>query len=279
MLGVFYPKKQAVPVLVMELMEYNLTQLLKRSHNIPMYVKLSILQDVSRGLCYLHDQNPPIVHQALYSDNILFTKGLIAKISDFKTGAETVSDQVVLSIRRNRASNSFLPDSRNILKYDVSLNVFSFGCIVCHVITQTFPSIQHQPLPILQDQPLLPPPSKKKRGGFSFFTGAQYIFGTASATTTAIIGSASATTAAIFFPTEANTRDTSATPVRSHMVHEWYIEQRRDYIDAINNDSLKKLVEACLQHNSINRPQILQVYKRICSIMKGEYRVAGIYHN
>ena len=145
MLGVFYPKNQAkreaiLPVLVMELMEYNLTQLLKKYSDIPMYVKLSILQDVSRGLCYLHGQNPPIVHQALYSDNILFTKSLTAKIGDFKTGAETVSDQALVSVRPNTGSKGFLPNSCSyVLKYDMPLNVFSFGCIICHIITQEWP--------------------------------------------------------------------------------------------------------------------------------------------
>ena len=115
MLGVFYPSKETLPVLVMELMEYNLTQLLKRSCNILMYVKLSILQDVSRGLCYLHGQNPPIVHQALYSSNILFTKALTAKITDFKTGAETVSDQALLDVRRNRESNDFCQNHKIVL--------------------------------------------------------------------------------------------------------------------------------------------------------------------
>ena len=139
MLGVFYPKRQTVPFLVMELMEYNLTQLLDKHPNICMYVKLSILQDVSRGLCYLHTHNPPIVHQALYSDNVLLTKGFIAKIGDFKTGAKTVSDQALLSTRRNRRSNDFLPRYYSE-KYDLPVNVFSFGCIVCHVITQEWPT-------------------------------------------------------------------------------------------------------------------------------------------
>ena len=143
MLGVFYPTEQ--PILLMELMEYNLTQLLNKYSDISMYMKISILQDVSRGLRYLHEQNPPIVHQALYSDNILFTKGLTAKIGDFKTGEKTVSDQHILSVRRNRDFD-FLPECTMNLKYATSLNVFSFGCIVCHVITQKWPSIQ-SPLP------------------------------------------------------------------------------------------------------------------------------------
>ena len=107
MLGVFYPKKQALPVLVMELMDYNLTQLMENHHNIPMYIKLSILLDVSRGLCYLHAQNPPIIHQALYSDNILITASLQAKVGDFKTGARTVSDHALLNVRQIRGSKNF----------------------------------------------------------------------------------------------------------------------------------------------------------------------------
>ena len=134
MLGIFYPKEQTIPVLVMELMECNLTQLLEDHQNICMYVKLSILQDVSRGLCYLHTRNPPIVHQALYSDNILLTKGLTAKIADLKA-------EVLLSPRQNMRSNDFLPYSDDIiLNYRPSLNVFSYGCVMCHVITQRWPT-------------------------------------------------------------------------------------------------------------------------------------------
>ena len=141
MLGVFYPKERTIPVLVMELMECNLTQLLKDHQNICMYVKLSILQDVSRGLCYLHTQRPPIVHQALYSDNILLTQSLTAKIADLKV-------QVPLSGRHSMRSSDFLPDSDDILKYEHEpfLNVFSYGCVVCHVITQRWPSRIENPV-------------------------------------------------------------------------------------------------------------------------------------
>ena len=274
MLGVFYPKKETIlPVLVMELMEYNLTQLLERSHNIPMYVKLSILQDVSRGLSYLHGQNPPIVHQALYSDNILFTKGLTAKIGDLKTGAETVSDQALLSTRQNRYSSDFLPDSVGILEYDLPLNVFSFGCIICHVITQKLPSIQHQhlpsvkpllsiqdqPLPSIQHQPLLsvqeePLPRIKHQRIQQMLLQLRRSAPCSNCILT-------------------DTRIPSVTLVRttlSYMVDEWYNEERQGYIDMISDDSLKRLVEACLQHNSKNRPHILQVYKKIISIITGK---------
>ena len=233
MLGVFYTKTAVLPFMVMELMECNLTQLLEKHQNISMYVKLSILQDVSRGLGYLHAQNPPIVHQALYSDNILFTKGLIAKIADFKTGAETVSDQVLLSVRQNRDSRGFLPDYAHILKYDMSLNVFSFGCVVCHVITQRWP------------------------GMHKYMIGCSWI---PPRTKTA--------------PEDATINQEMINPLKiwkklSYTVDDWCVEKHQDYIDMINNNSLKQLTEACLQKNSKNRPPMSLIYERITSIMKG----------
>ena len=240
MLGVFYPKKipSATPVLVMELMECNLSQLLEKSYNIPMYVKLSILQDVSRGICYLHTQNPPIVHQALYSDNILITKGLTAKIGDFKTGAETLSDQVVLSVRRNRVSDGFLPyslQSRDILKYNMPLNVFSFGCIICHVITQKLPVPSMQ-----QNQPLCKMTHKSP----------QYIPRTR--------------------VTRRRRLEYDSDLMRSCTIDEWSVRNYQDSIDLISDHSLRQLVEACLQHNCEDRPYMLQVNERIVGIMTGE---------
>ena len=47
-----------------------------------MYVKLSMLLDVSRGLWYLHTHHPPIVHRDLSPNNILLTSQFVAKISD-----------------------------------------------------------------------------------------------------------------------------------------------------------------------------------------------------
>ena len=74
------------PALIMELMEYTLPKLLLNDEEvsfIPMYVKLSILEDVSAGLEYLHTRNPPLEHGGLVPENILLSADLVAKIGDF----------------------------------------------------------------------------------------------------------------------------------------------------------------------------------------------------
>ena len=145
-LGVYYPNDQAVlPVLVMELMECNLTQLLENYQNIPMYVKLSILQDVSRAICYLHTLNPPMMHRDLSSNNILLTTSLVAKVCDFKVMnviSPLSSDSHDCALTQATGTVDFMPPE--VLfgykpYYGLPLDVFSFGCVVCHVITQQWP--------------------------------------------------------------------------------------------------------------------------------------------
>ena len=145
MLGVYYPQyypynEFVLPVLVTELMDCNLTQLLKNYHNIPMYVKLSILQDVSRAICYLHTLKPPVIHCDLNSNNILLTTSLVAKICDFGVS------KVVLPLPSERMTQcpgtvAFMPPEAlmYVPHYGLPLDVFSFGCVVCHVITQQWP--------------------------------------------------------------------------------------------------------------------------------------------
>ena len=149
MLGVYYPNDQAVlPVLVMELMECNLTRLLENYQNIPMYVKLSILQDVSRAICYLHTLNPPMMHHDLTSNNILLTTSLVAKVCDFGT-VKVVSPLSSDRMTAAPGTIDFMPPE--VLQvdphYGLPLDVFSFGCVVCHVITQQWPTPeQHDPV-------------------------------------------------------------------------------------------------------------------------------------
>ena len=287
MLGVFYPKRKSIPVLVMELMDCNLTQLLERTHNIIMFIKLSILQDISRGLCYLHTQKPPIVHQALYSDNILITKGLLVKIGDFKTGANMVSEQALLSTRPSK-DKDFLPCSVNFLKYDMPLNVFSFGCIVCHVMTQKWPNTQKIPFIVFNSAQASHNIVKASS------TQASYLTSKASSTQASYLMPKASSTQASYLTPKANSTETSYLFRKgnsklasyqdpklefnclSNTLDDWSIEKHHDYIDLISDSSLKQLTEVCLQRNPKNRPHISLIYESITSLMTGELPLTGM---
>ena len=73
-------------VLVMEFMPIDLAKCLATSkanqYDIPLPIKLSILQDVINGLRHLHSLAPPIIHRDLTAANILLTSDMRAKIAD-----------------------------------------------------------------------------------------------------------------------------------------------------------------------------------------------------
>ena len=119
-------------VLVMELMEYTLPKLLLNDEEmfIPMYVKLSILQDISAGLEYLHTRNPPVAHAGLVPENILLSADLVAKIGDFGD-----SKVITNGLRHTDVYTTGWRFGHSI--YDqLPLDVRKFGRIACNVITQ-----------------------------------------------------------------------------------------------------------------------------------------------
>ena len=141
MLGVYYPNKDdQLPVLVMELMKYNLNKFLEESHDIPKYVKLSMLKDVSRGILYLHTLSPPVIHCNLSTHNILLTENLLVKLSDFKAATFMVPSPKIM--KRAPGSADYMAPEAVVVNphYGLPLDVFSFGCVVCHMISEQWPS-------------------------------------------------------------------------------------------------------------------------------------------
>ena len=98
----------------------------------------------------------------------------------------------------------------------MSLNVFSFDCVMCHTITQRWPRMQYN----------------------------------------------------VGFPSTEVYQERRAKQL-SYTMDDWCVEKHQNYIDMISDNSLKQLVEACLQENPNNRPHMSLIYARITRIIAG----------
>ena len=88
-LGMFRDTDTRLPVLLMELMDNNLTHFLESSTQpIPYHIQVNICHDITLALSFLHSNN--IVHRDLSSNNILMRGNILAKVTDF--GMSTLGD-------------------------------------------------------------------------------------------------------------------------------------------------------------------------------------------
>jgi len=130
-----------LPLLVMELMDENLTQFLDRSVNeptlLPLQLEIGICQDVACGLQVLHSDN--VVHQDLCSDNVLLKHDgnkLVAAISDFGISHIIDPDNVTRTVRTVSQREAYMPPrNRNGASniYDTTLDIFSFGVVAVQI--------------------------------------------------------------------------------------------------------------------------------------------------
>ena len=141
-LGVYYPAmdQYRLPVMVMEKMQYSLRGLVENYDNIPLNVKLSILDEVCLGLRYLHSRNPPIVHRDLTPNNILLSYRLEAKITDLGVAKVVRSDNQKTMTKLPGTPDFMPPEALSIRPvYGPSLDIFSYGGVILNVTTQLWP--------------------------------------------------------------------------------------------------------------------------------------------
>ena len=144
-LGVYNPGGHSLlPVLVMERMQESLTSVVEKYPNIPMYVKLSMLLDVSRGLWYLHTHHPPIVHRDLSPNNVLLTSQFVAKISDLGVSKVIQADSKKTKTRAPGTVDFMPPEALlETPEYGPPLDIFSYGGVILHVVNQEWPTPLH----------------------------------------------------------------------------------------------------------------------------------------
>ena len=132
MLGVCYHINSLdQPIKIMELLEQKISSVL--SPALPKYVKLALMQDISRGLDYLHTCNPPIVHSCLTMEVIFLTANLVAKIGGFTFSVEMRPETIRLPEPTTSVSEEILLKSS--LYCGLPFDIHSIGCIICEIIS------------------------------------------------------------------------------------------------------------------------------------------------
>ena len=130
-LGVCFLPTCQLPVLVMERVDGGLDDLLESVLNIPLTLKCSMLEDIARGLLYLHKHDPQIIHRDLTAKNVLLTSSLVAKITDLGNShiVNIQPGQLAQTLSRNPGTLVYMPPEAltAAARYGPSLDIFSLG--------------------------------------------------------------------------------------------------------------------------------------------------------
>ena len=139
--------EDARPVLLMELMDCNLTNYLEDSQSeqqsIPFRIQVNISHDVTLALSFLHSNG--IIHRDLSGNNVLLSgqPNVRAKVTDF--GMATLSDQLSHQhVTRTMCPGTdvYMPPEAvsKQVSYTMKLDCFSFGVILIQIMTKKFPT-------------------------------------------------------------------------------------------------------------------------------------------
>ena len=139
-LGVCFLPNCQLPVLLMERLDGSLDDLLETVPNIPLALKRSVLEDVSRGLLYLHKHTPQIIHRDLTAKNVLLTSYFVAKITDLGNSriVNLQPGQLARTLSRLPGTLVYMPPEALSAssRYGPSLDVFSFGHLALFTLIQ-----------------------------------------------------------------------------------------------------------------------------------------------
>ena len=125
----------------MERMNDNLRVFLeKHKDKLSIQEQLRISLEITKGVAFLHQLNPPMVHCDLNDKNVMFSSEGVAKIGDF--GQSKLKKDVYLTSTAPGMLLFMPPESLRAenIKYDESLDVFSLGVLWLEIGIQEAPT-------------------------------------------------------------------------------------------------------------------------------------------
>ena len=140
---------QTSPMIITELLDMNLRQCYERGR-LQGSSRMPIFRDVAYGLHYLHDRQEPIIHRDVSAPNVLLQAlpaGMWrAKVSDFGSAnlarlSKTAGEGAIIYT----APEAFpqIDPSVPCYPHTTKIDVFSYGILLCEVITARLPDPEH----------------------------------------------------------------------------------------------------------------------------------------
>ena len=144
--GVHYGRDRNDISLIMERLHCDLADFVKNNPGARLCDQLHILYDVSKGLDYLHSQNPPLIHRDLTAPNILLTEKLMAKIGDLGV-SRYVDPSMNAGLTTNPGNFVYMPPEsrKKNPTYTTKLDIFSFGNLIIHTVIGELPRVYDNP--------------------------------------------------------------------------------------------------------------------------------------
>ena len=141
--------------LFMECLSSDMDDFLSAHPNLPLPLKLSLLQDISFGLVYLHECVPPIIHRDLTAKNILISDKCQAKIADVGVAkAVDIRAQQAAAHTQTPGQQFYMPPEALEEKASCTpkLDIFSFGHLALYTANQEFPLVAYRVTQTLEMQ-------------------------------------------------------------------------------------------------------------------------------
>ncbi|KAH9102542.1 hypothetical protein LEN26_010993 [Aphanomyces euteiches] len=124
--------------LVVELLPRgSLWGVLRTSRSIDEAMRIGFINDTAKGMSYLHNFQPPILHRDLKSPNLLVDRHYAIKISDF--GLSRVKAHVQTMTGNCGTVQWMAPEVLGNQKYTEKADVFSFGIVIWECVTGECP--------------------------------------------------------------------------------------------------------------------------------------------
>ena len=140
-LGVTRDPDSDLPMLLMEILDGNLTQFLEQSQEaLPYHTQVNLCHDIALALAYLHSNQ--IIHRDLSSNNVLLIAGSRAKVTDFGMAKVFDANRRITPVTLCPGTMVYMaPEAlRERPTYTEKLDCFSCGVLAIQIMTQEFPN-------------------------------------------------------------------------------------------------------------------------------------------